>query len=84
MEEIIAINGLNKWQLKAANMCQIYSREIMISDIANTQGTAIPLGRLLGHWSIKSKLAWIELPAPPPKVWREYWRLTAKEFGQRI
>ena len=44
MEGIISINGINKWHLEAANMCRIYKRAIMILDIANNQGTAIPMG----------------------------------------
>ena len=73
---------IKKWQLEAANLCQIYSRAIMISNMSNTQGTSIPPGRLLGQWRLKSKLAWPEVPLPPPKSFVEYQKLIVKAFGQ--
>ena len=76
------VRWIKKLHREAANMCQIYTKAIMISDISKTQGTAIPLVQLLGHWRIKSKLAWPEMPLPPPKALGEYRRLIMKSFGQ--
>ena len=44
MDAMMRIPGVNKAQLRAVNMCWIYMRVIMVSHMANAQGTAIYLG----------------------------------------
>ena len=72
MDAVLGITGINEAQLRAVNMCQIYLRVIMVSDMANTQGTAIPPGRMLGKWRRDSKLSWHDLPCPSPKMWEVF------------
>ena len=48
MEAVLGVPGINEAQLRAVNMCRIYLRVIMVSEMANIQGTAIPPGRMLG------------------------------------
>ena len=69
-----------KYQIKVANMCRIYFKVIMISDLTNINGNSIPPGRLTGKWQRKSNLEWPELPKPPPKSWEEFRQMMRKAF----
>ena len=81
MDAVLGIPGINETQLRAVNMCQIYLREIMVLDMANTQGTAISPGRMLDKWSRESTLLWPDLPCPPPKTWEVFRRMMMKALG---
>ena len=50
MSAVLSIPGINEAQLRAVNMCQIYLRVIMVSDMVNAQGTAISPGRMMVQW----------------------------------
>ena len=50
MEKVISIKGITKSQMGVTNMCRVYLRIIVIFDLANISGNAIPLGRMLGQW----------------------------------
>ena len=50
MEKISAIPGVITNQVEMANLCQVYLRILMVSDISNVNGTEIPPGRMLGKW----------------------------------
>ena len=80
MEKVISIQGITISQLEI-NICQIYLRFIMISDLSNTNGTAIPPGRMMGQWRKESKLTWPEIPKPLPKAWETFRRVIMKIFG---
>ena len=81
MEKISECKGITKTNMEVANMCQVYLRVIMISDIANVQGNAIPLGRLMGQWRQQSWLEWPDIPKPPPKAWEIFRQVMMKTFG---
>ena len=81
MEAIGGIPGITDPQLRAVNMCQIYLRVIMVSEIANMQGTAIPPGRMLGGWRRDSTLSWPDLLCPSPKMWEMFRQMMMKAFG---
>ena len=57
MEKISDCKGIAKTNMEVTNMCRVYLRVIMISDIANVQGNTIPPGRLMGQWRQQS---WLE------------------------
>ena len=50
MDEMVMIPGVNVDQIKAVNMCRVYLQVIMLSDMANVQGTVIPPGRITKKW----------------------------------
>ena len=62
MDAMMRIPGVNEAQLRSVNMCLIYMRVIMVSDMANVHGTVIPLGRTMGQWRRESVLSWKKLP----------------------
>ena len=82
MEALTKIPGVKRIQLETANLCRVYMRVIMVSEIANMQGNAVPPGRLTGQWIQTSTLAWSELPNPPPKAWETFWRMVMKALGK--
>ena len=53
----------------------------MVSEIANTQGNAVPPGRLTGQWRQSSTLEWPELPKPPPKAWETFRIMVMNALG---
>ena len=81
MDAVLGIPGINEAQLRAVNMCRIYLRVIMVSDMANAQGTAISPGIMMGQWRRESVLSWPNLPCPPPKMWEVFRRMMMKSFG---
>ena len=81
MDAVLGIPGINQAQLRAVKMCRIYLRVIMVSDMANTQGTAISPGRMLGKWRKESTFLWPDLPCPPPKMWEVLRQLMMKALG---
>ena len=81
MGALAAIPGVRKTQLEIANLCRLYMRVIMVSEIANVQGNAVPPGRLTGQWRQSSTLEWPEIPKPPPKAWETFRRMVMKALG---
>ena len=67
MEKVMSIQGITLSQLEITNICRIYLRVIMISDLANIIVTAIPPGQMTVQWRKESKLTWPEVRKPPPK-----------------
>ena len=49
MEKVVLIKGITKSQMEVINMCRVYLRIIMILYLANINGNAIPLGRMMGQ-----------------------------------
>ena len=72
MDAMVMVPGVNANQLKEVNMFSVYLQVIMLSEIANVQGSAIPHVRMTGQWGRESSLTWPELPQPPPKVWEVF------------
>ena len=54
MDAMVTIPGVKAHQLKEVNMCMVYLRVIMLSEMANVQGNAIPPGRMIGKWRNES------------------------------
>ena len=81
MEAVGCIPGINEAQLRAVNMCRIYLKVIMVSEMANIQGTAIPPGRMLCRWRRDSTLSWQDLPCPSPKMWEIFRWMMMKALG---
>ena len=77
----MSIKGITKFQMEVINMCRVYLRIIMILELANMNGNAIPPGRMMGQWRKESKLEWPEIPKPPPKTWEIFRRIMVKAFG---
>ena len=77
----MSLTGIKNSQLEIINMCQLYLRIIMISDLANISGNAITSGRMLGQWRKESKLDWPDILKPPPKAWEIFRRIMVKAFG---
>ena len=81
MEKNMSLKGITNSQMEVINMCQVYLRIIMISDLANISGNAIPPGRMLGQWRKESKLEWPDITKPPPKALKIFRRIMVKAFG---
>ena len=81
MDKIAAIPGVSTIQVEMANLCQFYIKLIMVSDISNVNGTAIPPGRMLGQWRRDSNLLWTDIPKPSPTSWEIFLRLMMKSLG---
>ena len=81
MEALTKIPGVTRIQLETANLCRVYMRVIMVSEIANMQGNAVPPGRLTGQWRQSSTLEWPSLPKTPTKAWETFRRMVMKALG---
>ena len=81
MDAMVMIPGVNKVQLRAVNMRRVYMKVIMVSDMANVQGTAIPPRRMTGQLRRESVLSWPNLPQPPPKTWEVFRSMMMNAFG---